>query len=196
MKLPKILKREKEFFVRLTGKGKSLPLGTIKAKDHSELLAKLTDMIKDKPELSNYPYIRILDISSSQELKIENPFANIEDYQQERSTRSKTSLDIDDLLPAVEGILRFQAELFKTAMGESAKALAGAISETYKSMFSLITVNPATLQQQQQSDVVTERLRAIADILKSLPYYIENKDKIDAFVKEALKSVKETEVKK
>jgi hypothetical protein len=117
VKLP--FKRRKRFLVKLTARGKQLPLGIVEAKDSKELMSKLTDLLQQNENAKNYPAIRILDLETGVETKISNPFSEVEDTsptgRSERSGESFLEILADETLRQnLLGAFTFLSQLFAT----------------------------------------------------------------------------------
>jgi hypothetical protein len=117
VKLP--FRKKKRFLVKLTARGKQLPLGIVEAKDSKELMSKLTDLLQQNENAKNYPAIRILDLETGVETKISNPFSEVEDtYQTERGGKSGESflevLADETLRQNLLGAFTFLSQLFAT----------------------------------------------------------------------------------
>jgi hypothetical protein len=117
VKLP--LKRRKKFLVRLTSRGKQMPLGVVEAKDVKELMSKLTDMLQQNENAKQYSTIRILDLETGVETKISNPFAEVEDTsptgRSESSGGSFLEILADETLRQnLLGAFTFLSQLFAT----------------------------------------------------------------------------------
>jgi len=132
VKLP-FAKRRKRFLVRLTAKGKQLPLGTVEAKDYRELVAKLADMLQQSEDYKNFPVVRVMDLETGNEVKLTNPFAEIEESTQERSGRSRESflemLADEAVKQNILGAFTFLSQL----MAESMKTVGSVMVDVLRS---------------------------------------------------------------
>jgi len=131
VKLP--FRRRKRFLVRLTAKGKQLPLGTVEARDYRELMAKLADLLQQSEDYRNYPVVRIMDLETGNEVKVNNPFAEIEESTPERSTRSRESflemLADEAVRQNIVGAFTFLSQL----MAESMKTVGSVMVDVLRS---------------------------------------------------------------
>ncbi len=178
----KLFKSNKKFIVRLTGRGKQLPLGIIEAKNHQELLAiitdKLQDLTKQGQDITVFSRIRILDTENGNEISIENPFfSGVEEAGGSKaSTPSENFLSVitdtavrENLIGAITFISQLNAEIMKTTTATLLQSLKDVILE----------INQAKQPQQQQST-----LADLAKIIQALPYLVENKEKVKGLLAE------------
>jgi hypothetical protein len=91
----------------------------VEAKDHKELMSKLTDALQQNEQAKNYPVIRVLDLETGVETKISNPFAEVEDTsptgRSERSGESFLEILADETLRQnLLGAFAFLSQLFAT----------------------------------------------------------------------------------
>ena len=133
VKLP--FRKRKKFMIRLTARGgKTLPLGIVEAKDTKELMSKITELLQNNDQAKSYPSIRVMDLDNGTEVKISNPFAEVEESEAERSGKSKESfleaLADEAVRQNIIGAFTFISQL----SAEAVKGVGGALVNMLKDM--------------------------------------------------------------
>jgi hypothetical protein len=193
VKLP--FRRRKRFLVRLTARGKQLPLGVIEAKDTKDLMSKLTDMLQSNEAAKQYPAIRIMDMESGTEVRVANPFAEVEDTSvAERGGRSGESfleaLAEEAVKQNLIGAFTFLSQL----MAESVKTFGGALVNVIKD----ITMEVTKLRSppQEQSSGLRDIVEAGKLMLALYTAWSQNPEAFDRFFREKVSKFLGVEVGK
>jgi hypothetical protein len=179
VKLP-FVKSKKKFLVRLTSRGgRNLPIGVFEVKDMKELFSKITEAIQSNEEAKRYPNIRIVNLEDGTEVKLTNPFAEIEESEEKASVGHRGSslvseLTIPMLLENIKGVMltvsQFNAEVFKGLIQVYSNALKDVITSKSPS----VTTHPEL------------SLKDVLDFIKTLPELAKHKDEIEKLIKKGL----------
>jgi hypothetical protein len=172
----KKVKKEKEFLVTLSGRGKQMPLGKLSAKNHQELMTKILEKLNEMGDQAlEYTRIRILDLETLKELRIKNPYS--EDSEQGRSEKSKSSLiDANMIIDQFVWFLKMNNQLTSTILGETMKTMANIYGELLKNLASL------------KIESVSEKPQPIdlGSLTQFLNLVLSNKDKLEELLKRGL----------
>ena len=172
----KKVKKEKEFLVTLSGRGKQMPLGKISAKNHQELMTKLLEKLNEMGDQAlEYTRIRILDLETLKELRIKNPLSP-EDSERERSERSKSSLiDVDTIVDQFMWFLKMNNQLTSTILSETMKTMTSVYGEALKTL--------ASLKIESASEKPSIDLNSFMNFMNLI---MANKDKLEELIKKGL----------
>jgi len=170
------VKKEKEFLVTLSGRGKQMPLGKISAKNHQELMTKLLEKLNEMGDQAlEYTRIRILDLETLKELRIKNPLSP-EDSERERSERSKSSLiDVDTIVDQFMWFLKMNNQLTSTILSETMKTMTNVYGEALKTL--------ASLKIESASEKPSIDLNSFMNFMNLI---MANKDKLEELIKKGL----------
>jgi len=180
LKFP-FIKKKKKFMVRLTARGgKNLPLGVFEAKDMKELMGKITESLQGNEEAKKYPNIRIMDMETGTEVKMANPFTEVEELEESQSGGRRGSFLVDELvLPVVleniKGVMlavsQFNAEVFK------------GVIQSYATVLKDLGVFNPKHSIESRSEV---SFKDVVELVKALPELAKHKDEIARLIKEGL----------
>lgn len=171
-------KKKNKFLVKLTSRGKVHFLGTFEANDYQDLLSKINEKLENLGDIAkSYSRIRIMNMSTGEEISIENPFFEGDlDTPQGQSGGSKGGLLDSVMIEQFAYIFKFQNELLKTALKGSVEAIGEGMKELMK------------LKNIQQNESNPSPARDFAQLIGSLVALANNWDKIKKVVKEARES--------
>jgi len=172
IKLPWGGRKKKKFFVYLTRKGIRQPLGVVEAASPEEVANRIVAMCAEgKIDCSQYNRILIIESETGSMARIKNPFAQEEAEgggAGERTTKSKSYLDISTIKAMIAPYLMLNTELtkmFVASVGEGfkemVKGLASTIVETYKSAIP----NPQSEIDAKKMDLVIKGLEFLTQCL-------------------------------
>ena len=178
--LKRKISKEKEFLVTLSGRGKQMPLGKLSAKNHQELMSKILEKLNEMGDQSlEFSRIRILDLETLKELRIKNPLS-LEDSDQERSAKSKSSLiDADMIIDQFVWFLKMNNQLTSTILSETMKTITNVYGEALKTM--------AVMKIESASEKPSIDLNSFMNFINTI---MANKDMLNELLKKGLSEAK------
>lgn len=190
-------KKKKRFFVRLTGRGgKQLLLGELEASSMDELINEIMKKIENLGEtVKQFNVIRIVDMSTNQEVKIKNPlYDHTLDSPHGRSTKSDdySAIMNELMMKSMTTAVATASKMSGVVMAKMMEGLSDGIKELVKALVSGFSFmkNPQELMKEGKKK---EEI-SFSDIVKlteNIKWMIENRDKVEKALKEGWEAYKE-----
>ena len=203
VRLP-FVKRKKVFLIQLARRGSRRTLGTVKASDPQEAIAKLNELLErynGDDEVARYSTIIVIDAESGTEMRFKNPLFQGEEEQVPKSSRSKRleelaeALQLNLVVTITKSVADTMAEGMKAAMGTMAKAMAGVVEEAVKTPMEIAKKQLEVLYEMQAARQQPRgpSLGELASFIHAMVELARHKDDVARLVGEALSTMQRVE---